>query len=298
MNEPLVSVVIPTYRRTDTLERALNSVLSQTYRNLETIVVDDNAQFPEVREAVRRLVVQTGNQTVRLVENEQNLGGALTRNAGIAAARGEYIAFLDDDDEYLPQRVARQVECFQHSELPKLALVYCHTVMMQDSETPLEEYRNTTRGNCVFEGMRECIAATSQWMCAKAALLDVGCFSDVPCKQDSTVIVKLLVHGYSVDYVPEILSRYYRDAPQSISTQGHEKRVRGEEALRDLCRRHYSLLTKKQQKEVEYASARRLAPHYRALGMKQPYHEALRAILRFPMRRFTLRTLKQLWVNG
>ena len=298
MNEPLVSVVIPTYRRTDTLERALNSVLSQTYRNLETIVVDDNAQFPEVREAVRRLVVQTGNQTVRLVENEQNLGGALTRNAGIAAARGEYIAFLDDDDEYLPQRVARQVECFQRSELPKLALVYCHTVMMQDSETPLEEYRNTARGNCVFEGMRECIAATSQWMCAKAALLDVGCFSDVPCKQDSTVIVKLLVHGYSVDYVPEILSRYYRDAPQSISTQGHEKRVRGEEALRDLCRRHYSLLTKKQQKEVEYASARRLAPHYRALGMKQPYHEALRAILRFPMRRFTLRTLKQLWANG
>ena len=294
MNEQLISVVIPTYSRPKQLPRALQSVLNQTYRNLEIIVVDDNANNPEDREQVRRILTEIGDARVRLVQNERNLGGGLSRNAGIQQSHGEYIAFLDDDDEYLPERISRQLACFRQSELPNLALVYCHTIMMQSSAEPLEEYRYTFRGNCVFEGMRDCIAATSQWMCKKEALLAVGCFSDVPCKQDSNLIVKLLVNGYAVDYVPVILSRYYRDAGNGISLQGHRKRIVGEEALRELCRQHYDLITEPQRQEVEYSFASRLIVHYHALGLKQQYREERRKLLRHPFRRKTLGIMKHI----
>ncbi len=297
MSETLVSVVIPTYSRPRVLKRALDSVLNQTYRNLDIIVVDDNADSAENRAEVARIVNAANDPRVTLIQNEKNLGGSLTRNAGIARAKGEYIAFLDDDDEYLPERIARQLERFRQTELPNVALVYCHTVTMLSSTESAEEYRYTFRGNCVFDGMCDCIAATSQWMCRKDALLAVGCFSDVPCKQDSTVIVKLLVHGYAVDYVPEILSRYYRDAGAGISTQGHRKRVAGEEALRALCRAHYALITPAQQKEVEYHAACRLLEHYRALGMRREAAQAWRTILRFPLKRKTLSVVKRNLLN-
>ena len=297
MHEQLVSVVIPTYARPRVLPRALNSVLAQTHEALEIFVVDDNAGNPEAREEVRRVVEGAHDPRVRLILNERNLGGALSRNAGIARASGEYVSFLDDDDEYCPERIERQLSRFQASELPNLALVYCHTVTMISSTETAEEYRNTARGNCVFEGMRECIAATSQWLCRKDALLDVGCFSDVPCKQDSNLLVKLLVHGYSVDYVPGILSKYYRDTGDGISTLGHEKRIRGEEALRALCRKHYGLITRAQQGEVEYAFACRLIGHYHALGRKREYRAERNRILRHPLRRKTLGTLKQILLN-
>ena len=297
MDQELVSIVIPTYKRADLLPRALNSVLAQTHQNLDIIIVDDNAEFPETREMVRRIVTETGDARISLIQNKKNLGGGPSRNAGIEASRGEYIAFLDDDDEYLPERIEKQLLCFKHSELPDLALVYVHTAAFQDHDNQIREYRNTCRGNCVYEGMKSCIAATSQWMCKKEALLKVGCFSDVPCKQDSNLIVKLLVHGYCIDYVPEILSRYYLDSMTSISRQGHNKRITGEEALRELCRQHYDLITESQQKEVEYTFACNLIHHYRALGMKEQYHEAKRILLRHPLRRKTLGLMKYMMLN-
>ena len=297
MPEQLVSVVIPTFSRPDKLRRSLGSVLNQTYRNLDIIVVDDNADRPEDREAVARLIESFGDGRVTLIQNARPLGGAMTRNVGIEAARSEYIAFLDDDDEYLPERIARQLQCFLSSDLPDLALVYCHTLMMKNRQEVMEEYRYTFRGHCVYEGMRLSIAATSQWMCRKEALLKVGCFSNVACKQDSNLMVKLLVAGYTVDYVPEVLSYYFRDTVSSISTQGSLKRIEGEEALRALCRRHYDLLTRRQRSEVEYAFACRLIWYYRLLGMREACQDAMRIILRRPLRRKSLGIIKRMLLN-
>ncbi|MBE5808166.1 MAG: glycosyltransferase family 2 protein [Clostridiales bacterium] len=297
MREELVSVVIPTYARPKLLPRALKSVLAQTHEALDIIVVDDNANDTSARDEVARVVRDIGDPRVRLVQNEKNLGGALSRNAGITEARAQYIAFLDDDDEYLPRKVEMQLERFKRSELEKLALVYCHTQMIGEGTEVLQEYRYTFRGHCVFEGMRDCIAATSQWMCRRDALEDVGCFSDVPCKQDSTVLVKLLVNGYTVDYVPEILSRYNRDAAGGISAQGHQKRIQGEEALRALCRRHYDLITASQQREVEYSFAIHLIAHYHALGLREQYRAERDRILAHPLRRKSLGIMKQIMLN-
>lgn len=109
MNDPLVSAVITTKNRSGLLSRALQSVYRQSYQNLEVIVVDDgstdetSAVLKEF--ASRRSIVQ--------IHNEQSLGACRARNQGIEAARGEFIAGLDDDDEWHPKRIELLLEAYR-----------------------------------------------------------------------------------------------------------------------------------------------------------------------------------------
>ena len=102
---PDVSVVIPTYNRAGLLPRAMDSALAQTYDDLELVVVDDGST--DDTEAVVR---GYDDPRVRYVAHETNRGANVARNTGIEAAEGEYVAFLDSDDEWLPRKIERQVD--------------------------------------------------------------------------------------------------------------------------------------------------------------------------------------------
>ena len=106
----LVSVVIPTYRRFDTLSRAIRSVQYQTYKPIEILVVDDNEPGDEFSVGVKELITGMGLPNLTLVTQDRHINGAAARNAGIIRAKGEYIAFLDDDDLWLPEKIEREVD--------------------------------------------------------------------------------------------------------------------------------------------------------------------------------------------
>ena len=100
-----VSVIIPTYKRPDSLDRAINSVLGQTYPYVEVIVVDDNNPDTEGRRQTEaKMASFADNLRVKYVKHEQNKNGAAARNSGAKASTGDFIAFLDDDDEFLPKK--------------------------------------------------------------------------------------------------------------------------------------------------------------------------------------------------
>src|SRR5438045_3662637 len=101
---PLVSVVIPTRNRASMLPAAIDSVLSQSMSDLELIVVDD--QSVDETEAI---VGRYADNRIRYFKLSSRKGGSAARNAGIRAARAAYIAFLDDDDEWLPEKLDRQL---------------------------------------------------------------------------------------------------------------------------------------------------------------------------------------------
>lgn len=106
----LVSIIIPTYKRSDMLERAIESVLNQTYSSLEVIVVDDNNPDSKYRQETEKLMCKyKNNNKVIYIKHEKNMNGAAARNTGIRQSCGEYIAFLDDDDYFLPSKIAEQV---------------------------------------------------------------------------------------------------------------------------------------------------------------------------------------------
>ncbi len=112
---PVVSVIIPTYNRADMLDEALRSVFAQTYKDFEVIVVDDGSTDHT------RSVVDKYPHRVRYVHQE-NQGHALAKNTGIAAADGGYIAFLDDDDTWLPRKLELQMDVLENN--PDVDLVY------------------------------------------------------------------------------------------------------------------------------------------------------------------------------
>lgn len=104
MQEELVSVVIPTYNRGDTILRCLDTVLLQTYKNIEVIVVDDGST-----DETCKLFENYPDTRVRYVTYSDNRGACYARNYGAAMANGEYIAFQDSDDEWVPDKIEKQI---------------------------------------------------------------------------------------------------------------------------------------------------------------------------------------------
>ena len=103
-NLPLVSAVIPTYRRPELVLRAVNCCLAQTYPNMEVVVVVDG---PDAE--VEAVLAAVNDDRLQVVVNPVNSGQAQCRNLGVRNARGEWIAFLDDDDEWMPTKLERQL---------------------------------------------------------------------------------------------------------------------------------------------------------------------------------------------
>lgn len=113
----MVSVIIPTYKRSEFIERAIESVLKQTYQDFEIIVVDDNNPNTEYREELEEKMKQyANNPKIRYIQHEKNKNGAAARNTGINIAKGEYITFLDDDDIFLPNRLEILVEKLEKNQ--------------------------------------------------------------------------------------------------------------------------------------------------------------------------------------
>lgn len=100
---PKVSVIIPTYNREKYIERAINSVLSQTYKDFEILIVDDGST-----DHTKKKVLEFGNSIQYIYQKNQ--GPSAARNKGIQLSQGEYIAFLDSDDCFLPQKLERQLK--------------------------------------------------------------------------------------------------------------------------------------------------------------------------------------------
>lgn len=114
MQRPLVSIIIPTYKRPQMLKRAIDSVLSQTYEAIEAIVVDDNDPETTARKETEAVLSQVkSDRRVRYIQHTRNMNGSAARNTGIKMAQGDYIAFLDDDDEFMPSKVELQVKRLQ-----------------------------------------------------------------------------------------------------------------------------------------------------------------------------------------
>lgn len=106
----LVSVIIPTYKRSSMLLRSINSALSQTYDNIEVLIIDDNVPGDKHSQRIGMLIDSISDERVKLIKQKTPINAAVARNKGIHNARGEYIAFLDDDDLWCKNKIELQIK--------------------------------------------------------------------------------------------------------------------------------------------------------------------------------------------
>lgn len=129
----MISVIIITYKRSSFIERAINSVLSQTYKDFEVIIVDDNNPGTQYRSDLEKIMQKyEGLENIKYVQHEYNKNGAAARNTGIAIAKGKYISFLDDDDFYMPDRLEKLVSLLDNN--PKYNGVYSSVIVTQNNK--------------------------------------------------------------------------------------------------------------------------------------------------------------------
>jgi glycosyltransferase involved in cell wall biosynthesis len=143
ISAPLVSVIIPTYNRAETVRRSIESALEQSYRPLEVIVVDDGST-----DATRE-VLEAYDDRIRPIY-QANGGPSVARNTGAAEALGEFIAFLDSDDTWQPEKIARQVALMLAGG-EKVSCCICNAAVIQGNNTGT----TTFRASDVMTGMRE-----------------------------------------------------------------------------------------------------------------------------------------------
>ncbi len=193
-SNPLVSVVIPTYKNRGLLCQSIDSVLSQDYPNIEVIVVDDNNPESEYRKKTEGLMERyVNNPRFKYIKHAQNLNGAAARNTGIRASKGDVVAFLDDDDEFLPGKITAQVEYLKSH--PDLHAVYnLATVNGRPVKTfPYE-------GDVLIPLLKnETRMFTPSLMFWKFTLDDIGGFDESFRRhQDYELLIKFFLKGYKI----------------------------------------------------------------------------------------------------
>lgn len=199
---PLVSVVIPTYDRPDLLIQAVASVQDQTYPNLELIVVDDHSPTP----AAETLAAAGANTPdLHLVRHETNRGANAARNTGIEAATGTFVAFLDDDDRWLPEKLERQVERFRTAP-DDVGVVYTGATSIDADGDVVYVFRPSLRGDVTTEFFRGgMIGSFSRVMVRTTAIDEAGRLDEqFPSWQDREWYLRLSRH-WRFEYVREPL---------------------------------------------------------------------------------------------
>ncbi|MED3941487.1 glycosyltransferase family A protein [Priestia megaterium] len=125
--KPLVSVVIPTYNRELQVKKTIKSVLKQTYSNFEIIIVDD-ASTDNTEQTVRAI----HDDRIRFIKLSVNSHGTLPRNTGIKESKGEYIALLDSDDEWVPTKLEKQMEFIQKNKNKSNIMCFTNSILRND----------------------------------------------------------------------------------------------------------------------------------------------------------------------
>lgn len=141
-----VSVIIPTYKGMNSLSRTIDSVINQTYNNIEIIVVDDNGKYTVESQKTYDIVKNYKN--VIYIQHVNNMNGAVARNSGIQKASGKYICFLDDDDLILPTRIEKCVNALKNTIYDG---VFCDVLCTNENLIPQRIVTVRKVGNCSKE---------------------------------------------------------------------------------------------------------------------------------------------------
>jgi glycosyltransferase involved in cell wall biosynthesis len=172
---PKVSVILPTHNRAEFLHHAIESALKQTFKDLEIIVVDDNSTDNTV-DVVKRFE----DRRIEYIRENANKGPSAARNTGISASKGKYLAFLDDDDEWVPDKLKKQIELLDKCP-QNICGVYSNRLVLDKSTNRIISTgpnADKLSGNLLYQLLIGSPIHTSTVLLRKSCFDEVGLFDE------------------------------------------------------------------------------------------------------------------------
>ncbi|MGL5649961.1 MAG: glycosyltransferase family 2 protein [Clostridium sp.] len=250
----LISIIMPTYKRKELFNRALKSLINQTYSNIEIVIIDDNSEFPDYRNYVESVINEYNfDKRIKYIQNKKNIGGALSRNVGIQNSKGRYITFLDDDDEYVLSKIELQYNFYKNRFKNDEGVIYSQSITLDKNKKKISRTKTYVEGNrdALFYMMSGNLATTGNLFLPKVLLEKVEGFKKLDCGQEWYVIFNILLKGYNCAYMKDELLRYYEHDAERITTN-YLKKYNGEKKLYEIKKEHMSIFNEQEQKKLNY----------------------------------------------
>ena len=220
---PTVSAIIPTHNRAHLVGRAIRSVLAQTFTGWECLVVDDAST-----DDTEGVVHSFEDPRIHYLRHEANKGGSAARNTGIRAARGEYLAFLDSDDEWVPGKLEKQLAVFASTHLEKLGIVLSGVALALNGRVYQTHSGPTVMdGWCHEAALAQLVfpAGTPTWLVKRSSFAAVPLFDETfDSKQDREYLVRA-TREVQLAWVPESLVIAHKDGSDHIGHNNANNRL-------------------------------------------------------------------------
>lgn len=276
-NGPVISVITPTYNRADFLPEAVRSVLDQTFKDFELLIVDDGStdNTPEVLEPF----LKDGRV---LYEFQQNQGQSAARNRALAKARGQFICFLDSDNAWLPNKLEHQLEAFdQH---PEVDIVYGDIVTIDEEGRELSR-KNMRRysGHIASHMLKDNFVSMNTTMARRYCFDEMGGMSGKRRVADDYDLWLRFSAKYRFLYLPEVFAKYRVMADQ-ISSDKRRRFDTNEQIILDFLRDYPEAVSSREARIGLAAFYSRKARHYAQSGDRATaWRSILRALRYGPM---------------
>lgn len=222
---PIASIVMPAYNTAPWAEAAVRSVVSQTFRDWELVVVDDGST-----DGTAAIVRGIADARIRII-SQDHLGTSAARNAGMKATSGEYVGFLDSDDLWLPEMLERHIALLR--QRPEVDLAFCWSEIIDEAGATTRRLQKATAGRTSFEDILT-TGAISNGSCVVArrqALENAGLFdTNLRAATDFDMWLRIaLLRAHNAWCIPEMLTQYRRRPGQTTkdwrTSQVHTDKV-------------------------------------------------------------------------
>lgn len=280
VSEVLVSVIIATYRREVELKRALKSLIQQTHKNIEIIVVDDNAEDMWNKKVKDIIDVICIYQPIIYIVNETNNGSAETRNIGIRRATGSYITFLDDDDVYLPEKIKKQVACIHDADADLcITDLYLYDENNVQTDKRIRNYiQKTDQRSLLTYHLKYHLTGTDVLMFRKSFLQKIGGFPQIDVGDEFYLVLRAIENGAKFAYLPRCDVKAYVHSKNGGLSTGQAK-IEGEKALYRKKKEYFSNLSKS---DIRYINMR----HYAVLSIANKTTKKYFSFLKYALTSF------------
>ena len=220
---PQISIIIPTYNSSKFIKRTIKSVLAQTFTNWELLIVDDCSTDNTI-ELINEFI-KTDNR-IKLFKTTKNSGGpAYPKNIGFKFSNGEFIAYLDHDDEWLPNKLTEQINTFTNLLENNIGLVACGAYLINNSNKNFGFFVPIKRKNPFPEILlRNPIYSNSSVLLKRTVIESVGPRDEnMKYSEDWDMWIRIAKAGYNISYIPKPLFRYYFHKENATKTSTYIK---------------------------------------------------------------------------